>query len=1063
MQLRFLQKYQEFDAVTSGYYLIDQNDQPIGFSPYHEGVDIEVLKLRGLWIHTMQYIATMIRVTDKIKPHLYFLFVQADDAVLTRHLMLNHDFNVYFTENRYLAFYRKFQRKQDQLTNQFVDLRNYQNDENYCGYDLLYKYENSSINRDDMSYIYQIQSDKETMATSIWKFLKSLFVKGEEEYEDLKWLSSYMIYGHVNNQLGYEVDPRKLMLQHYTFMFTDLISLQFDSTIPSQKDFHRELEIAYLDLGCALTSKFPEDCRIRKPKQLRERLIKLQDYGENLTIKDYEQYYNNFNMERADPCKNNYQVLSIKGHKKLVQGIFLEKAIWSVQNQTYQNWEFIIADDGSYDPVTLEVLEKYPKIDSRIKVIKLNSNYGLPPFARNVAVEHAKGQFLHIYDDDDVINPIKTELQVKFLLKYPHLDGTFSRFTGIDENDNFKYESMIYEGVDSQILRIRSIFYNTIQLVTSLIRLNERTRKDLYFAFAQSDDWLLARHLLLDAKFEFYFMEDQFLASWRHHSKKDQSITNVNRDRSATDQKNDPKHKQFLKQERQLTAQIRKNQTKMTYELDAHQLMYSNYPELFQKDFLITHDFIEMRCALHLNFVGCQFPRPNVIAARLKILKDKAKKMKIRDYTKYQINLEEVDPCKNDYNIPIIQGNQPQTKGSCPIIKQPLVSIITASFNKGYLLEKTIWSVQNQTYQNWELIIADDGSNDPITLNILDNYQKIDQRIKVIKLNSNYGLPPYARNVAIDHAKGQFLHVLDDDDVIDPIKTELQVKFLLKYTHLDGVYSRFTGIDENDVVQYESQKYGGVDSYILRLRTAFYNTMQLVTSLIRLNERTRKDLYFVFLQADDMLFSRHLLLDGNFQLYFMEDHILASWRRHSDRSKSVTSVNKDALALQNKNDPKYQQFIQNERRHNHEIRKNQRKLTYDFNSAIVLYKNYFHLFKADFQQETDSKDFACAIHYNFEKCRLARPQILLKRLQMLKEEAKNVKIRDYTKYQINLDEVDPCKNKYDIPYIKGHKDFVRFIEDRIENLYQLAEKPMQKQNQQETQNINFKTTKKEDL
>lgn len=70
-------------------------------------------------------------------------------------------------------------------------------------------------------------------------------------------------------------------------------------------------------------------------------------------------------------------------------GTYLEQNIWSIRNQTYQNWEFILVDDGSSDLLTIEILDKYPKIDPRIKVFKLNSNYGLPTFARNVGISKA--------------------------------------------------------------------------------------------------------------------------------------------------------------------------------------------------------------------------------------------------------------------------------------------------------------------------------------------------------------------------------------------------------------------------------------------------------------------------------------------------------------------------------------------------------------------------------------------------------------------------------------------------------------------------------------------------
>ena len=66
-----------------------------------------------------------------------------------------------------------------------------------------------------------------------------------------------------------------------------------------------------------------------------------------------------------------------------------------------------------------------------------------------------------------------------------------------------------------------------------------------------------------------------------------------------------------------------------------------------------------------------------------------------------------------------------------------LVSIITPSYNTAKFIGKTIESVQNQTYQNWEMIIVDDCSTDN-TDEVIDGYLS-DQRIKYIKNEKNSG------------------------------------------------------------------------------------------------------------------------------------------------------------------------------------------------------------------------------------------------------------------------------------------------------------------------------------
>lgn len=119
---------------------------------------------------------------------------------------------------------------------------------------------------------------------------------------------------------------------------------------------------------------------------------------------------------------------------------------------------------------------------------------------------------------------------------------------------------------------------------------------------------------------------------------------------------------------------------------------------------------------------------------------------------------------------------------------------------------------------------------------------------------------------------------MDDDDMIYPEKTELQVKFLQKYPHLDGVYSRYHFIDINNNVLDRSRQYGGVESKLLRMITVNYNTLQYITALFRLNDKTRKEIQFVFEYADDALLSRHLLVSANLDMYMMTDKFLAAYR-----------------------------------------------------------------------------------------------------------------------------------------------------------------------------------------
>ena len=107
---------------------------------------------------------------------------------------------------------------------------------------------------------------------------------------------------------------------------------------------------------------------------------------------------------------------------------------------------------------------------------------------------------------------------------------------------------------------------------------------------------------------------------------------------------------------------------------------------------------------------------------------------------------------------------------------QNLVSIIMPSYKCGECIAESIESVKAQTYQNWELIIVDDCSNDN-TLGVALDMMREDNRIKVLQNAYNSGAA-VSRNNALREAKGRWIAFLDSDDLWEPAKLEKQVKFM---------------------------------------------------------------------------------------------------------------------------------------------------------------------------------------------------------------------------------------------------------------------------------------------
>lgn len=103
-----------------------------------------------------------------------------------------------------------------------------------------------------------------------------------------------------------------------------------------------------------------------------------------------------------------------------------------------------------------------------------------------------------------------------------------------------------------------------------------------------------------------------------------------------------------------------------------------------------------------------------------------------------------------------------------------LVSIITPCYNSEKYIEETIHSVINQSYQNWELLITDDGSTDD-SIKIIKRLANKDGRIKLF-VKDNKG-PAFARNNSIKEAKGSFMAFLDSDDIWYPNFLDISIKF----------------------------------------------------------------------------------------------------------------------------------------------------------------------------------------------------------------------------------------------------------------------------------------------
>lgn len=123
-----------------------------------------------------------------------------------------------------------------------------------------------------------------------------------------------------------------------------------------------------------------------------------------------------------------------------------------------------------------------------------------------------------------------------------------------------------------------------------------------------------------------------------------------------------------------------------------------------------------------------------------------------------------------------------------------LISIIVAVYNAEKYISLTIQSVLNQRYQNWELILVDDGSSDR-TVDIIKSYS--DDRIRCFLNRTNAGMSARL-NEAILYSRGEYIARMDADDAMFDERLFLQKEFMDKNPKVDVVGSYAVAFNDNN-------------------------------------------------------------------------------------------------------------------------------------------------------------------------------------------------------------------------------------------------------------------------
>lgn len=401
---------------------------------------------------------------------------------------------------------------------------------------------------------------------------------------------------------------------------------------------------------------------------------------------------------------------------------YIEECLNSLIKQTLKEIEIICVDDGSTDS-TLSIIKRYKMLDSRISIYTQKNQYA--GVARNYGMEHASGRYLVFLDGDDYFAPDFLEKMYENAEKY-HSEVVMCNI----------YHHNMSDGIVSKRNKKCEIY--SLPENHSCMRGDEVS--DVLFQLANGWAW--------DKMFLKSFVEEHKLKFANSKTANDgyftymamalaNHITKID-DYLVTQRINLP---QSLSRNRDDSW---KSGIKMLWDIRDGLIDYGIYDRLKISYMKFSMMYLTWACDNLKN-----------ISSRAEMACDIRSKvepeLKILDYISYFYDEEKV--C--DGYINIVTGRKRKNMAK--------VSVIIPVYNEEKYLEECISSVCNQTLKDIEIICVDDGSTDK-SVEILDNYAILDERIRVIhKVNTGYG---NSMNCGLQIATGDYIGIVESDDYI---------------------------------------------------------------------------------------------------------------------------------------------------------------------------------------------------------------------------------------------------------------------------------------------------------
>jgi glycosyltransferase involved in cell wall biosynthesis len=199
-------------------------------------------------------------------------------------------------------------------------------------------------------------------------------------------------------------------------------------------------------------------------------------------------------------------------------------------------------------------------------------------------------------------------------------------------------------------------------------------------------------------------------------------------------------------------------------------------------------------------------------------------------------------------------------------------SILMANYNNSAFIQEAVYSVIDQTFQDWELLIIDDASTDN-SISIIKEIASKDGRIRVLLHDTNKGIG-YSKRELVAESRGEVFGFLDPDDYLSPKALEVMVDAHRAMPDTGLIYSTLIHVDykgnEIGVSSYNKpvpegttfMSSGGI-SHFCTIKRSFYNLTEGINPLLRIAED--QDLYMKLEEVAPVHFV-------NLPLYYYRSH-----------------------------------------------------------------------------------------------------------------------------------------------------------------------------------------------